>query len=86
MTVKIIRKQFFLLRKIELFLNQIVKQVTLLVDNVKIRIDFLGFDPLTNMYYLGEAKFTTKNKNWSTDWLSASTKTSKNGISSFSRW
>jgi len=55
--------------------NQIVKQVTLLIDGTKIRIDYLGFK--NGKYYLGEAKFTTKNKNWATDWISASTDNQK---------
>ena len=39
------------------------------------RIDFLGFK--NGKYYLEEAKFTTKSKEWATDWLSASTENQK---------
>lgn len=57
--------------------SKIVEQVTLEFDGVKIRVDYLGFDQLTGKYSLGEAKFSTKNKNWGTDWLNASTDNQK---------
>lgn len=58
--------------------NQVVREVTLLINgNKRIRIDYLGFDKITGKYYLGEAKFTTKDKNWATDWYNASTKNQK---------
>ncbi|WP_111626052.1 hypothetical protein [Gelidibacter algens] len=56
--------------------TKIVKQVTLEVNGTKIRIDYIGIDDM-GLIHLGEAKFSTKIKNWSTDWLSASTKNQK---------
>lgn len=53
--------------------TQVVTQVTLEVDGVTIRVDYLGYNPTTRMYHLGEAKFSTLDKNWNTDWLSAAT-------------
>lgn len=52
--------------------DKIVDQVTLEVNGTKIRIDYLGIDG-NGKFHLGDAKFSTKDKNWSTDWLSAST-------------
>jgi len=52
--------------------TQVVTQVTLEVDGVAIRVDYLGLDN-RGVYHLGEAKFSTLDKNWNTDWLSAAT-------------
>ncbi|MCA4895769.1 MAG: hypothetical protein ING84_12270 [Cytophagales bacterium] len=57
---------------------KVVRQVTLEVTSnagVKktIRIDNLAFDDITGKYILGDAKFTTKTKDWNTDWLSSCT-------------
>lgn len=51
---------------------QIVRQVTLEVDGIAIRVDFLGLDN-QGIYHIGESKFSTLDKNWATDWLSACT-------------
>jgi len=53
-------------------INQVVEQVTLEVNGIKIRIDYLGKDA-AGKFHLGDAKFTTKSKNWVTDWLNAAT-------------
>ena len=53
--------------------SQVVRQVTLEVDGVAIRVDYLGYNPTTRTYHLAEAKFSTLDKNWNTDWLSAAT-------------
>ncbi len=53
--------------------TQVVTHVTLEVDGVAIRVDYLGYNPTTRMYHLGEAKFSTLDINWSSDWLSAAT-------------
>jgi hypothetical protein len=60
----------------------VVRQVTLEVTSksgVKktIRIDNLAFDDISGNYILGDAKFTTKTKDWNTDWLSSCTDNQK---------
>ncbi|MFZ1788720.1 MAG: ORF6N domain-containing protein [Saprospiraceae bacterium] len=39
--------------------------------NIQIRIDYLGKD-INGKFHLGDAKFTTKDKNWNSDWLDPS--------------
>ena len=51
----------------------VVTQVTLEVDGVAIRVDYLGYNSTTRVYHLGETKFSTLDKNWDADWLSAAT-------------
>lgn len=52
--------------------DQIVKQVTLEVNGIKVRFDFISKDA-SGKFHFGEAKFTTKNKNWNNEWLDAAT-------------
>ena len=52
--------------------NQVVDQVTLEVNGTKIRIDYLGKDA-SGQFHLGDAKFSTKDKNWSSEWSGSST-------------
>jgi hypothetical protein len=54
--------------------TQTVAQVTLEINGIKVRFDFIGKDPNTNKFYFGEAKFSTKDKNWDNDWLNSSSK------------
>jgi len=54
----------------------IVKQVTLEVNGIKVRFDFIAKDA-NGKFIFGEAKFSTKNKNWTTDWLGAATESQK---------
>lgn len=58
---------------------QAVNQVTVEVDGVKIRLDYLGRDG-DELFHFGDAKFSFKNKNWNTDWTSASTPNQKIAI------
>ena len=44
---------------------------------VNIRIDYLGKSETDGLFHLGDAKFSTKNKNWSTEWLDAATPNQK---------
>jgi len=46
--------------------------VTLEVNGIRIRIDYLGKDA-SGKFHLGDAKFSTNDKNWLTEWLNAST-------------
>ncbi len=60
----------------------VVRQVTLEVTSksgVKktIRIDNLALDDISGKYVLGDAKFTTKTKDWNADWLSSCTDNQK---------
>ena len=50
-------------------------QVTLEVNGIKIRIDYMG--KKDGLYHFGDAKFSTKDKNWEYDWLDASTNNQK---------
>jgi hypothetical protein len=52
--------------------NQVVDQVTLEVNGTKIRIDYLGKDA-SGKFHLGDAKFSIKDKNWSSEWSGSST-------------
>jgi hypothetical protein len=52
--------------------NKVVQQVTLEVNGIKIRIDYLGVDG-AGKFHLGDAKFSTKPKNWISDWLNSAT-------------
>lgn len=66
----------------EFGLDNVVGQVTLEVTSksgVKktIRIDNLAFDDISGKYVLGDAKFTTKTKDWNADWLSSCTDNQK---------
>ena len=56
--------------------NKVVDQVTLEVNGVKIRIDYLGKDA-NGKFHLGEAKFSTKDKDWVIDWLGSATNNQK---------
>ncbi|MCO5277386.1 MAG: hypothetical protein M9911_05305 [Saprospiraceae bacterium] len=53
-------------------ISTIVEQVTLEVDGIRIRIDYIGRDA-NGKYHLGDAKFSKSNKNWSRDWLESAT-------------
>jgi hypothetical protein len=53
-------------------LDKVVTQVTLEVNGIKIRIDYLGVDG-AGKFHLGDAKFSTKTKIWITDWLNSAT-------------
>ena len=60
----------------------VVRQVTLEVTSksgVKktIRIDNLALDDISGNYILGDAKFTTKTKDWNADWLYSCTDNQK---------
>ncbi len=61
---------------LNLNLTGFVEQVTLEVNGIKIRVDFIGKDA-AGKFHLGDAKFSTKSKDWVADWLDASTDNQK---------
>lgn len=66
----------------EFGLDNVVSQVTLEVTSKSglkktIRIDNLAFDDFTGQYILGDAKFTTKTKDWNGDWVTSCTDNQK---------
>lgn len=58
--------------------EQVVNQVTIKVDGIdeQIRIDYFG-QSQDGKFHLGDAKFSTKDKNWAAEWQSASTEHQK---------
>ena len=56
--------------------GKVVDQVTIEVDGVIVRIDYLGRGE-DGLFHLGDAKFSTMDKNWSSDWLDAATQNQK---------
>jgi len=51
--------------------SNIVEQVSVELNGVKVRLDYIGRK--MGIYHFGDAKFSTKEKNWKDEWLSAST-------------
>lgn len=51
--------------------NNVVDQVTLEVNGTKVRMDYMG--KKNGKYDLGDAKFSTKDKDWANDWLNSTT-------------
>ncbi|MCD6069319.1 MAG: Fibronectin type domain protein [Bacteroidetes bacterium] len=51
---------------------RIVEQVTLEINGTTIRIDYLGRDA-SGKYHFGDAKFSTKERDWINEWLNSAT-------------
>ncbi|MDH5381555.1 MAG: hypothetical protein OEW75_11915, partial [Cyclobacteriaceae bacterium] len=56
--------------------NNVVDQVTLEIDGINIRIDYLGKGD-DGLFHFGDAKFSTNDKNWLSEWLDAATPNQK---------